>query len=166
MKYLNQFKTNVFKTAIVLLLPLLLTGCCPYQLFPGGQHHCSNLDLEDLVKAGRYQEAFKQLDPKGLEDASYDYKVTYDILNVLVNGRSIRKEELYIYPTYQKYPESYAWTMLSAKVLLIYLETGKVDTKAIQDLEDFLKKYYPNRLFWIKALKDLDKTKASQASHP
>ncbi|MCP3671659.1 MAG: hypothetical protein GY814_14765 [Gammaproteobacteria bacterium] len=111
------------------------------------------MEFESLVEEGRYQEAFNQLDPKGLEDASYRYQAQYDILNVLIHGRKVKKEGLFTYQAFLKYPDSISWTILGCKVLVNYLDTGTVDTETLETM----KKYNPDKLLWLKPLQDLNK---------
>ena len=143
------------KLLIILIIPVFFSGCCAYSIFPGGTYYCSQVDFKDLVKDARYKEAFNMLSPEGLNSASYDLKVSYDILNVLLNEEKIKKEDLFIYETFKKYPNSIAWTMLSAKILIIYLDTGKLDNQTIEDFEKYVPKHSKHNYFWLKALKDL-----------
>ncbi len=96
------------------------------------------------------------LNPNRLEAAAYDLKISYDILNVLVNGNKVRKEDLFTYEAYKKHPHSIAWTMLSAKILIIYMDTGKLDQKTIKTFEKYVPKHSNHNYFWLKALKDLN----------
>ena len=143
------------KIIIAILIPLYFSGCCALSIFPRGTYYCAQANFEDLVKDGRYRDAFKMLSSDGLESSAYDLQISYDILNVLVNGKKIRKEDLFIYKTYKKYPESIAWTMLSAKILIIYLDTGKIDEKTVNDFKIWVPKYSKHNYFWLKALQDL-----------
>ena len=144
------------KILIILIIPIFFSGCCAFSVFPGGTYYCAQADFKDLVKDGRYEEAFKMLNPDNLNSAAYDLQISYDILNVIVNGNKIKKEDLFTYKTYKKYPESIAWTMLSAKILIIYLDTGELDEQTIKDFERWVPKYSKHNYFWLKVLKDLN----------
>jgi hypothetical protein len=145
------------KTVIAILIPLFFSGCCTLSVFPGGTYYCFEMNFKDSIKKGNYKEAFELLNTDGLELSTYDLQVSYDILNVLVNGRNIKKEDLYTYKTYKKYPNSIAWTMLSTKILIIYLDTGKLDKNAIETFEKYVPKHSKHNYFWLKALKNLRK---------
>lgn len=146
---------KLVKFISILLISVFFSACCAYKIFPAGEYHCAQINFQNLVEDRKYEEAFKQLSPEGLESYTYGHKVSYDILNVLVNGRKIKKEELFIYKTFTKYPHSAAWTMLSAKILIIYLDTGKIDQETIELFEKYVPKNSKNNYFWINALKDL-----------
>ncbi len=139
------------------LVLFFLSGCCAYKIIPGGDFHCAQIEFDTLVKEKNYKEAFSQINPEGIENSQYSYKIQYDILNVLVNGRSVKKEDLVTYKAFLKFPDSYSWSMLSAKVLVNYLETGNIDNDAIKELTRFLQNYNKDKLFWADAIKDIKK---------
>ena len=146
---------QIYKLLLILIIPIFFSACCAYSAFPGGSYQCAKEDFKGLVQDGRYEEAFKMIDPKGLKSSTYDSQISYDILNVLVNGKKVKKEDLYIYETYKKYPNSIAWTMLSAKILIIYMDTGKLDQETIAIFEKYVPKHSKHNYYWLKALNDL-----------
>jgi len=148
------------KLIVIIIIPIFFSGCCAYKVFPGGKHYCNEIKFKDFVKDGEYIEAHRMFIPYGLELATYDYQISYDILNVLVYGKKIAKKDLLIYDTYKKYPDSIAWTMLAAKILVIYIDTGKIDKETVELFEKYVPKHSKHNYFWLKALKDLESIKS------
>ena len=146
---------QIHKLVLILIIPIFFSACCAYTIFPGGEYNCAKTDFQHLVKDRQYKKAFAMLNPKGLADATYDEQIAYDILNVLVNKEKVNKEDLFIYETYKTYPNSRAWTILSAKILIIYLDTGKLNKETIDIFEKYVPKHSKHNYFWLKALKDL-----------
>ncbi|WP_428738595.1 hypothetical protein [Sulfurimonas sp.] len=140
----------------IFLSTFLLSGCCLYSVFPSGDYHCSQVDFEDLVKSRHYQEAFDQLEKDSLIDSTYTNKVQYDILNVFLHGRTIKKNELLIYSSYLEYPNSNNWTMLSAKALIVYLDTGHINPKILQDLQTDFTYFSQDKAYWFDVIKHLN----------
>ena len=146
---------KIYKQLLVLIIPIFLSACCAYTIFPGGGYLCAKTDFQYLVKERQYKKAFETLTSQGLENAPYDNQIAYDILNVLVNGKKVRKEDLFTYETYKNYPNSKAWTMLSAKILIIYLDTEQLDKETIDLFEKYVPQHSKHNYFWLNALKDL-----------
>ncbi len=110
------------------------------------------------MKDGKYEKAFSQLNKESIVFNNFGQSMlTYDILNVLVNKRSVKKEELLFSERYNLYPNSYAWTIRSFVALTEYLETGNLTSETVDILEwcrtDMsTRSEWEDQIFWIDAI--------------
>jgi hypothetical protein len=111
-----------------------------------------------MVKSGEYSEAFSQLNKDEIVRVNFGSSMLkYDVLNVLVNKRSVKKEKLLFLERYKKYSESLAWTVKSFIALLEYLDTGNLSPTTVDWLEwcrtDMKKRSeWKDQIFWIDAI--------------
>ncbi len=93
--------------------------------------------LEKLMREKKFNEAFALINPKGVEQSSLPHRITYDLLNVLVNRR--KAGNLFCADDLKKYPDAYSYSIRLCKILSSYIEKGAVDPAAWQSLESFFK---------------------------
>lgn len=102
-------------------------------------------DMETLVKDKKFSQAL-QLLPKHLSHANINFQIESDILKTIIFGRT---QELYCDKKLQKYPNSFAYTMVICK----YLKGD--ESISLSFVESRVKKHSPKRLFWIDAMREI-----------
>lgn len=113
-----------------------------------------DVNLKLLLKNKSYERALLSMNPDGL--ASPDnkkYRIVYDLLNVKVKKRSVKK--LYCYDEYQKNPDDYQYSNLICSLLVDYLQDGKIGNDHIKVVEEYFFMHDLKERFLLQVAKDL-----------
>jgi hypothetical protein len=110
-------------------------------------------DVEDKIKSKSFVEALASLNPDGLQKADIGSKVTYDLLNVVVNHE--RASNLLCDETYQKYPNAYSYSMMICGSLKKYLKEKKLSKNDLKALEDYFKENHQEKNYLLIPLREL-----------
>ena len=111
-------------------------------------------EIINKIERGQFREALLDFNPQGLTDVDLPYKVVYDLLNVLVNKRKVKK--IFCRDSYNKYPHSYSYTIKICGILIIFVSTGKIDQKKMHDLEQYFKDTQRDEKYLLTAIKELN----------
>lgn len=109
--------------------------------------------LENNIQKREYIKAYLALNPNGLENADIGLKITYDLLNVIVNRSIVKK--LFCEKLYNKYPNDYSYPMKICRILKDYLKEGRVDQQHIVNLEEYFESNYKDKVYLLEAVKYL-----------
>ena len=116
------------------------------------------VNLETLIKNKLYEKAILSLNPEKLnEPENAHYRAIYDLLNVKIKKRAVKK--LYCFNDYQKDPEDYQYSNLICDLLIDYLRDGKLGNDHIKVVEEYFFKHDLKEIYLLQVAKDL---KASQ----
>jgi len=110
-------------------------------------------DVEEKIKSKSFIEALASLNPDGLQKADIGSKVTYDLLNVVVNHE--RASGLLCEETYQKYPTAYSYSMMICGSLKKYLKEKKLSKNDLKALEDYFKDNHQEKNYLLIPLREL-----------
>lgn len=112
------------------------------------------VNLKALFKNKSYERALLSMDPDKLEEPGNSrYKIVYDMLNVKVKKRSVKK--LYCYDDFQKDPEDYKYSNLLCDMLNDYLRVGKVENYHIKIIEEYFFKHDLKERYLLQLAKEI-----------
>jgi hypothetical protein len=116
-------------------------------------HYAQLSDIQDDIKNHEYPKALSAFNEQAIENASIDLKITYDLLNVLVNKKNVGK--LLCSPSLTKYPGSYSYGIMLCEVLSKFLRDGKVENKDFDKLNDYFKTTHTEKKYLLHAASEL-----------
>jgi hypothetical protein len=112
------------------------------------------VNLKTLLKNKSYERALLSMDPDKLnEPGNAKYKIVYDMLNVRIKRRTVKK--LYCFDDFQKNPDDYQYSNLICDLLVDYLREGKVGTDHIKLVEEYFFKHDLKERYLLQFAKDL-----------
>ncbi|MDD4973211.1 MAG: hypothetical protein PHY93_02620 [Bacteriovorax sp.] len=112
------------------------------------------VNLKALLKNKSYERAILSLNPEKLnEPENAHYKIIYDLLNVKIKRRAVKK--LYCFDDYQKDPEDYQYSNLLCDLLIDYLRDGKLGNDHIKVVEEYFFKHDLKEIYLLQVAKDL-----------
>ena len=109
--------------------------------------------IERDIEQGKFTKAYLGFNPNGLEHTDIGTKTTYDLLNIIVNKKKVKK--LLCRPIYDKYPKAYSYSMKVCKILKKFRKEGKISPKYITNLENYFKSNHQDKKYVLKAVKHL-----------
>jgi hypothetical protein len=113
-----------------------------------------DVNLKSLITSKNYEKAILSLNPESLSfSENYHYRIVYDLLNVKIKKRSVKK--LYCYEDYQKNPDDYQYSNLLCDLLVDYLHDGKLGNDHIKVVEEYFLKHDMSETYLIQIAKDL-----------
>lgn len=110
---------------------------------------------KNLIEAKKYKEAFDLIDKQGIATLNIGYKIEHDLLNILVNKKKIKAEQLHCFEKFKKYPNDWSYPIILCSSLSEYLKKGRVSARNFKKLERYFKKRATNRKHLLIALKEL-----------
>ncbi|MFG1503675.1 hypothetical protein [Halobacteriovorax sp. RZ-3] len=105
-------------------------------------------NLKELMAKKDYAKALALRNPTGLEHASINAKIEYDVLSRLRG----KKNGFYCEQMLKEFPNSYAVSMEICR----YIKTGKLKHKGLKELIQRAKKEAPSLHYLTLALKDIE----------
>jgi hypothetical protein len=112
------------------------------------------VNLKTLIKNKSYERAILSLNPEKLNDPeNAHYRIIYDLLNVKVKKRAVKK--LYCFDDYQRNPEDYQYSNLLCDLLIDYLRDGKLGNDHIRVVEEYFFKHDLKEIYLLQVAKDL-----------
>jgi hypothetical protein len=112
------------------------------------------VNLMALLKNKSYERAILSLNPEKLnEPENAHYRIIYDLLNVKIKRRAVKK--LYCFDDYQKNPEDYQYSNLLCDLLIDYLRDGKLGNDHIKVVEEYFFKHDLKEIYLLQVAKDL-----------
>jgi hypothetical protein len=116
-----------------------------------------DVNIKQLLKNKSYEKILLSLNPKKLDEkGNENYKIMYDLLNVKIKKRSVRK--LYCFENLQKNPEDYQYENLICDLLENYLKEGKLTTDRIRLIEEYFVKHDLKEQYLLYLTKELKAT--------
>jgi hypothetical protein len=116
-----------------------------------------DVNIKQLLKSKNYEKILLSLNPKKLNDkGNENFKIMYDLLNVKIKKRSVRK--LYCFENLQKNPEDYQYENLICDLLENYLKEGKLTTDRIHLIEEYFVKHDLKEQYLLYLTKELKAT--------
>lgn len=113
-----------------------------------------DVKLKTLIENKLYERALLSMNPNHFVDQeNARYKIIYDMLNVKIHKKSVRK--LYCLNDFQKNPEDYQYSSLLCDLLINYLKDGKIDSSHIKVLEEYFFKHDLEERYLLQLAKDL-----------
>lgn len=123
---------------------------------PGSSIFYYEVNLKNLLKNKAYEKAILSLNPEKLnEPANAQYRIVYDLLNVKIKKRAVKK--LYCFDDYQKNPEDYQYSNLLCDLLIDFLRDGKLGNDHIKIVEESFFKDNLKEIYLLQVAKDLKK---------
>ena len=111
-------------------------------------------NLHQLMIKRQYALALSKLDPVKVKDSeTLDNLALFDLLSLLVKGREVT--ELGCLPIYEKYKESYAYSVLTCGILKEFKKSGRLDEKEMARLESFFQNHDQQMKFLLAVISDL-----------
>ncbi len=133
------------------------------QLAFSKKHAASNsvffyeVNLKTLLKNKTYERALLSMDPEKLNDPeNIKYKIVYDMLNVKIKKRSVKK--LYCFDDFQKNPEDYQYSNLLCDLLVDYIRDGKIGNDHIKIVEEYFFKHDLKERYLLQLAKEIKST--------
>lgn len=115
------------------------------------------VNLKTLLKNKSYERALLSMDPEKFnEPGNARYKIVYDMLNVKIKKRAVKK--LYCFDDYQKNPDDYQYSNLLCDLLVDYLREGRVGNDHIRVVEEYFFKHDLKERYLLQFAKDLKAT--------
>ncbi len=112
------------------------------------------VNLKALLKNKSYERALLSMDPDKLNDPENShYRIVYDLLNVRVKRRAVKK--LYCYDDFQKDPEDYKYSNLLCELLVDYLREGKIENSHIKFVEEYFFKHDLKERYLFQVAKEI-----------
>jgi tetratricopeptide (TPR) repeat protein len=105
-------------------------------------HLFYDIEMRTLIKEKKFSEALLQMNPDGIMFSTIVQKTTYDLLNILVNKKSVKK--LLCEDTYKNYPKAFSYSMKICASLIKYRDGKWIGATRSADLHD-LKVYFSKR---------------------
>ena len=128
-KIAKDIKTDENKTEVMLALS-------KNPELPTSNVFFYDVNLKTLIKNKSYEKALLSINPESLNDPrNAKYKIVYDLLNVKVKKRSVKK--LFCFDSFQKDPDDYQYSNLLCDTLVDYLREGKVGNDHIKLIEEY-----------------------------
>lgn len=124
------------------------------QLFTSTSVFFYEVNLKGLLKNKFYEKAILSLNPEKLNiPENANYRIIYDLLNVKIKKRSVKK--LYCFDDYQKNPEDYQYSNLLCDLLIDFLRDGKLGNDHIKVVEEYFFKHDLKEIYLLQVAKDL-----------
>ena len=112
------------------------------------------VNLKSLINNKLYEKAILSLNPEHLDEVENShYRIIYDLLNVKIKKRSVKK--LYCFDDYQKNPEDYQYSNLLCDLLIDYLKDGKLGNDHINVVEEYFLKHDQKEIYLLQVAKDI-----------
>lgn len=112
------------------------------------------VNLKTLLKNKSYERALLSLNPEKLaEPENARYRIVYDLLNVKIKKRMVKK--LYCFEDFQKNPEDYQYSNLLCDLLVDYLRDGKLGNDHYKVVEEYFFKHDLKEMYLLQLAKDL-----------
>lgn len=113
-----------------------------------------DVEFKKLIQNKLYERALLSMDPDTfLDPTNARYKIIYDMLNVKIRKRAVKK--LYCFSDFQKNPEDYQYSNLLCDLLIDYLKSGKIDNSHIKVVEEYFFKYDLAERYLLQLARDL-----------
>jgi len=117
-------------------------------------HHIMLEEIIKKIKNKEYLDAYSDFNRNGLKGADIGLKITYDILNVLVHKKKVK--HLLCTPLFERFPNSYSYSMKICKILMMYMSTNKISQELISDLEKYFQEGHKDKIYLLSAVKDIE----------
>ncbi|MDO9182338.1 MAG: hypothetical protein Q7U04_08005, partial [Bacteriovorax sp.] len=97
-------------------------------------------NLKYLLTNKKYEKAILCLNPdKLIEPSNEQYRIIYDLLNVKIRKRAVKK--LFCFEDNQKNPDAYQYSNLLCDLLIDYLRDGKLGSDHYKVVEEYFLKH-------------------------
>ncbi len=121
---------------------------------PGTSIFYFEVNISQLVKNKNYEKAILSLNPENfIHPENEKFKILYDLLNVRIRKRSVKK--LYCYESLQRNPEDYQYSNLLCDLLESYLHDGKINSENYKVIEEYFFKHDLKERYLLQLAKEL-----------
>lgn len=145
----RELKVNENKTELTWAISKKNSSSSPSVFF-------YDINLKNFIHNKQYEKAILSLNPdKFNEIENTQYRIIYDLLNVKIKKRAIKK--LYCFDEYQKNPEDYQYSNLLCDLLITYLRDGKISNDNIKIVEEYFMKQDLREIYLLELAKDIQK---------